>query len=120
MRVTHLGHSALLVEANAARVLIDPGVLSDAWHGLRDLDAVLVTHVHPDHLDPAAAAELHRGNPTASWHVEPSVLDLLPQGARGSALPAEQSLTVGDLTVVAVGGTHASVHPDLPRAGTSG
>ena len=53
MQLTHLGHSAVLVQTDGARILIDPGNFSDAWHGLTDLDAVLVTHRHPDHLDPA-------------------------------------------------------------------
>ena len=51
MQLTHLGHSAVLVQTDGARILIDPGNFSDAWHGLTDLDAVLVTHRHPDHLE---------------------------------------------------------------------
>ena len=31
---------------------------SNAWHGLTDLDAILVTHQHPDHLDPDHHATL--------------------------------------------------------------
>ncbi|HEY6683652.1 MAG TPA: MBL fold metallo-hydrolase, partial [Propionibacteriaceae bacterium] len=52
MRITHLGHAAVLAETDGARILIDPGNFSDAWHSLTDLDAVLVTHQHPDHIDP--------------------------------------------------------------------
>ncbi|HET9304302.1 MAG TPA: MBL fold metallo-hydrolase, partial [Propionibacteriaceae bacterium] len=43
MRITHLGHAAVLAETDDARILIDPGNTSDAWHSLTDLDAVLVS-----------------------------------------------------------------------------
>jgi L-ascorbate metabolism protein UlaG (beta-lactamase superfamily) len=52
MRLTHLGHACLLAEVGGARMLFDPGVLS-GFDDVRDLDAVLITHQHPDHLDPA-------------------------------------------------------------------
>ena len=68
MRITHLGHSAVLVETDGARILIDPGNFSDAWHSLTDLDAVLVTHQHPDHLDPENMPALLAANPSSrSW-----------------------------------------------------
>ena len=42
----------ILIEAAETRILIDPGVLSvDAAFELEDLDAIVVTHQHPDHLD---------------------------------------------------------------------
>ena len=62
MRITHLGHSAVLVETDDARVLIDPGNFSDTWHSLTDLDAVLITHIHPDHADPEHLPALVRAN----------------------------------------------------------
>ena len=74
MRLTHLGHSAVLVETDDARVLIDPGNFSDAWHGLTDLDAILITHSHPDHADPEHLPALVRANPDAKVYVEPSIV----------------------------------------------
>ena len=68
MRITHLGMQLSSPRPTGARILIDPGNLSDAWHSLTDLDAVLVTHQHPDHLDsqnlPALLASNH---PRRSW-----------------------------------------------------
>ena len=80
MRITHLGHAAVLVETDDARILIDPGNLSDAWHPLTDLDAVLVTHQHPDHLDPEHLPALLAANPAATVLVEPSILEQVTAG----------------------------------------
>jgi L-ascorbate metabolism protein UlaG (beta-lactamase superfamily) len=126
MRLTHLGHAAVLVETDAARILIDPGNFSDGWHGLTDLDAVLITHQHPDHLDPQQVPALMAANPKVRVLAERSILDLVaagdlpPLGDAAEALAPETQEAIGDVLVTAVGGRHAVIHPDLPRFGNVG
>src|SRR5918997_4906181 len=126
MQLTHLGHSAVLVETDNARMLIDPGNLSDSWHGVTDLDAVLLTHQHPDHLDPQQLPALLTANPGVRVFAEPSILDKVAAGDLPSlgnaaeALPADRQEAVGDVLITAVGGQHAVIHRDLPRIGNVG
>lgn len=119
MQLTHLGHSTVLVEVADRRILIDPGNFSDQWHGLEDLDAILVTHLHPDHVDPVHAPELVRANPEAKVLVEPGVLKAVP--LPGAEAPAAQAgLNLGGVTIRPVGGLHAVIHRDIPRIGNVG
>jgi L-ascorbate metabolism protein UlaG (beta-lactamase superfamily) len=119
MRITHLGHSAVLVEVADRRLLLDPGNFSDAWHSLTDLDAVIVTHQHADHLDPEHVPALLAANPQARVYIEPQIADKVPlTGAR--PLGADSSVELGGVTISAVGGLHAVIHRDIPRIGNVG
>jgi len=114
MKLTHLGHACLLVETDGARLLLDPGTMS-SFEGLRDLDAVLVTHQHPDHVDAPRLAALLAANPGARLVVDPdSVTDVagLP-AAHVVARPGDR-MTFGGTTVEVLGGLHAAVYGPVP------
>jgi L-ascorbate metabolism protein UlaG (beta-lactamase superfamily) len=119
MQLTHLGHSTVLVETAGLRVLIDPGNFSTAWHGLTELDLIAVTHLHPDHIDPEHVPALIAANPGARVLVEPSVIDTYHlTGAEPLAVDA--TVTMGGLSISAVGGVHAVIHRDIPQIGNVG
>lgn len=117
MKFTHLGHSAVLVEVADTRVLFDPGNFSDGWHHLTGLDAIVVTHQHPDHFHPEFTPALIAANPQAALLVEPSVYE---KTHRGEPFAEGDSRTVKNLTLTAVGGQHAVIHADIPRIGNVG
>ena len=119
MQLTHLGHSAVLVEVSGVRLLIDPGNFSDAWHDLVDLDAILVTHLHPDHVDPAHVPALIAANPGARVLVEPGVIEAVGL-ERAEPITADTSVELDGVRLAAVGGLHAVIHRDIPRIGNVG
>jgi L-ascorbate metabolism protein UlaG (beta-lactamase superfamily) len=113
MNLTHLGHACLLVETEHARILVDPGTMSGFDH-VRDLEAVLVTHQHPDHVDLPRLAALLAANPAATLVVDPdTVTALVDLPAHVVARPGDR-LSFAGTTVDVLGGLHATVYADVP------
>ncbi len=114
------GHACVSIEHHAGSVVVDPGVWSATSEPLGSATAVLVTHDHVDHLDPAAVlGALERTPGLAVWGPSSVVATLRDAGAPSDRLHevvAGESIEVGGLVVRAVGGSHAVVHPDLPVA----
>jgi L-ascorbate metabolism protein UlaG (beta-lactamase superfamily) len=114
MRVTHLGHACVLVETPTARLLIDPGTMS-AFTGVRELDAVLVTHQHPDHVDAPRLPALLAANPAARLVVDADSAAMVAElpVSHVVARPGDR-LHFGRSTVDVLGGLHAAVYGDVP------
>jgi L-ascorbate metabolism protein UlaG (beta-lactamase superfamily) len=121
MRLTHIGHACLLLEADGARVLIDPGAFTHGFVELTGLDAVFITHAHLDHYDAERLPQLLEANDGARLVAEPEVsAELRRTGVDVVALHPGESTSVGGLTVTAAGGMHAVIHEDIPRIGNVG
>jgi len=112
MRLTHFGHSCVLVELNGSKILFDPGNFSHGFEGITGLDAILVTHQHPDHADPARLPELAEANPDAVLYSDPQTAEKL--GGRWTGVRPGDRFSFGDVEVTGTGGEHAIIHPDLP------
>ncbi|WP_345314153.1 MBL fold metallo-hydrolase [Gordonia alkaliphila] len=117
MLITSFGHSCVLVEVAGARILFDPGNFSSGFEGLAGLDAILVTHQHPDHADVAKLPALVAANPAAVLYADPqTAAQLNADGSMGQwAVQAPGgTFQVGTVTVRGTGGRHAVIHPELP------
>jgi L-ascorbate metabolism protein UlaG (beta-lactamase superfamily) len=129
-RIVFLGHAAVLIELDGVRLLTDPLLRGRVAHLRRqvppvpselfaDLDAVLISHLHHDHLDLASLRLLGRDVPL-----------IVPAGAgewlrrRGFVTVRELGVgevtQVGALAVTAVRAHHDGRRPGGPRAAALG
>lgn len=146
MKIRHLTHSGLLVEEAGRRVLVDPGSFSrESVEALEApvraaIDVVAITHQHPDHVDRALLEQVLAESPQAVVVAEPQTAQQLAEpAAEGPMGPAaavdpgrvitlaagashELEAVAGEepLHILAVGGQHAIIHPDIPRVGNTG
>lgn len=118
MRVTKFGHSCIRVEHEGRAVVIDPGVLTEA-DAVDGVDAVLITHEHPDHYLPdhllAADAPVFTIGAVATRIREDS-----PELAERVTVVAPGESFDPGIPARAVGELHAVIHPELPRFHNSG
>ena len=120
VKITRMGHAAVLIEASDTRILIDPGVLSvDAAFELEGLDGIVVTHQHPDHVDRERIVTLLERNDGATLLCDPESADLLEVGTWTAHTHDDESY-IGALTVLGVGAQHAEIVPQLPRIANTG
>jgi L-ascorbate metabolism protein UlaG (beta-lactamase superfamily) len=115
VQIVHLGQSCVLAEIGAARLLLDPGVYSTGFEGLTGLDAILVTHQHPDHLDLDRLPALLAANPAAELIVDAgSAGPLADAGIAHQVVGPGERLELAGATVDVIGGEHGVIHPDIP------
>ena len=91
---------------------IDPGNFSTGFEDVTGLDAVLVTHQHPDHLDPERLPALLRANPDARLIVDSGTAGQL--GRRSDHEVVEPGRDV-DARRGAGGGARRPARRDPPR-----
>jgi L-ascorbate metabolism protein UlaG (beta-lactamase superfamily) len=116
--ITTWGHACIRFEREGRRLVIDPGTFSDL-SVLGDVDAVLITHVHPDHVDAARVVEALGGRPALQvWAPADVVRQLVEAGAPAARVHAAtegDAFPAAGFAVRAVGREHAPIHPEIPR-----
>jgi L-ascorbate metabolism protein UlaG (beta-lactamase superfamily) len=122
VQIVHFGHSCVLLSTDSARLLFDPGTYSSDFETTTDLDAILITHQHPDHLDGARLPALVAANPGAALVAdEDSAPELEKLGLTPTSVARPgDTLTFGATAITVVGGRHATIHEDLPMPANAG
>ncbi len=115
-RITFVGHATVLLELDGARLLTDPLLRGQLGHlrrhgpppaaGVGDaLDAVLISHLHRDHLDLASLRRLDADTPLLAPRGAGAMLRRAGFIATQEVAPGD-AVEVGDVTVTATPAIH--------------
>lgn len=119
MRITKLGHCCLIIEINGLRILTDPGKWTIREHAsVSNIDIVLITHDHPDHIHLASVKTILASNPNAKVYANSGVgAALAKEGIVFETLEGTSKTTVKDLELEAFDCKHEPIYPsiDLPQ-----
>lgn len=114
MRITKFGHCCLLIEENETRILIDPGIWSEGFNGLEHIDALLITHEHPDHFDIEAIKDILEKNKKCTVFTNTSVQKKLQEINIGSdVLIVGRAVSVRSVSVQAIDCPHEEIYPTI-------
>jgi L-ascorbate metabolism protein UlaG (beta-lactamase superfamily) len=124
-RVTYVGHATVLIELGGLRVLTDPLLRHRLGHvvrrvpdpdleTLRDLDAVLISHAHADHLDISSLRNLRHEGPGI---VPRGCAPLLRRARVGTVVELDvgERHRIGDVEIEAVDAEHDGRRHPLAR-----
>jgi L-ascorbate metabolism protein UlaG (beta-lactamase superfamily) len=118
MELTKFGHACVRITDGDRRLVIDPGTMTEVAQALTDIDTVLITHEHPDHLDVDKLAAAAAQNPALRVWAPQSVADQLAGNEvlseRVTAVGPGQSFVAAGLQVRTYGGQHALIHSSVP------
>jgi len=115
-RLTWVGHATVLLELGGARLLTDPLLRTRLGHlrrhGARpdpavtqDIDAVLVSHVHLDHLDVRSLRSVARGARVVAPQGAGRLLRRIGFARIDEVVPGDRVI-VGDATITALAAVH--------------
>lgn len=115
MKITKYEHSCLDVREGETRLVIDPGVFSKSFTDFSDIDAVVITHVHPDHFDPNKIQSIVNENPSVKiLTTEEAAKEI---GSSNVIIPvAGNPITIADITLEFFGEKHAVIDESYPLA----
>ena len=116
MRITKFGHCCLLIEQNGLRIMTDPGNYSNSQDDATDVDLILITHEHAEHLHIDSLKKVLTNNPGAEVVTNTAVAKLLDDAEITYTLMTEgQAQAWKDVSIEAFEAPHAELYPGIPR-----
>ena len=121
MKITKLGHCCLLVEEGGLRVLTDPGAYSTAQNDLTNIDLVIITHEHQDHLHIESLKIILKNNPDAHVITNSAVGKILTsENIAHEIVEDGENTTIGQLDIEGHGKDHAYIYKTVSSVQNTG
>lgn len=113
MKLTKFKHACLVLEKDGATLVVDPGGYSHDFIIPKRVDGIIITHEHPDHLDPTLVGKILKANPKAIIIGHESITSKFADSPTQAVTPG-QIYPLGPFTLQFFGGTHAPITESMP------
>jgi L-ascorbate metabolism protein UlaG (beta-lactamase superfamily) len=121
MKITKLGHCCLLIEIRGVRFLTDPGNYTTLQNEVKNIDAIVISHEHTDHLHIESVKAILKNNPQVI---------IISNGSAGKILEKEnipyikvahgEEYKVGEVLISGHGQKHAPIYREYEQVENTG
>lgn len=114
MKIKKLGHCCFVAEPKeGVRIMTDPGAFSTLQNEEKNINAILITHEHSDHLHIDSLKKVLENNPNAIVITNTAVGALLDEaGIAYTKIEEGQKYQIEGVEILGFGNTHAEIYDD--------
>lgn len=134
MEIQKFSHACIRVSHKGRALVLDPGNFSPVEQAMNNVEAVLITHEHADHLDIPAVLEVLAANRQITVYAPGAVATQILEAISASqdaaiggietqrinTVEAGKHFSVAGMEISTHGGAHAIIHSSLPRVANIG
>lgn len=122
MKLTKQAHACVTLEKGDSRLVVDPGTFTpNAAELVASTGTVLITHEHFDHFDEETITAALDARPDLKVYGPAAVAGRWPaRGSQVTAVAGGDRFEAAGFEVTVFGGTHASIHRDIPQVANVG
>ena len=110
MKITKFEHACLVIEQDGRALVIDPGVFSESFAPTDNIDAVIVTHEHPDHFDSTKIEAIRKKNPDVRVFTTAKVAIEVDSAIE---VKSDEKITISNFELEFFGHDHAPIVDDV-------
>jgi L-ascorbate metabolism protein UlaG (beta-lactamase superfamily) len=121
MKITKYGHCCLYIEESGLNILTDPGNYNILPENIPNIDIVLLTHEHGDHVHIPHIKTIIENNLNVIIYTHQSVGKLLAAEQIAHTLIKDgEVVTQKGVSIQSIGSKHACIHNELPLVQNTG
>jgi L-ascorbate metabolism protein UlaG (beta-lactamase superfamily) len=122
MKIKKIGHCCLVITIDTKRIMTDPGSYTiEGQEEEGNLDLIVITHEHPDHLHVESLKKIMAKNPTAIVVSNSSVGKILVDAGIPHEILEDKGIgEFADVYLEAHGDTHEEIYKDFGQVQNTG
>jgi L-ascorbate metabolism protein UlaG (beta-lactamase superfamily) len=121
MKITKLGHCCLVIDIKGIKFLTDPGNYTTTQNDVTDINYVVISHEHTDHLHIESLKKVLANNPTAKVITNTSVGKILDkENISYIKVINGESFDANGISIKGYGEKHALIYKDYEQVENTG